>query len=135
MKGMLQHTKTIESHFLAETERRHIGAYTQSSLKAIVQDVAAIEIEMTAIIQMDPHLSELTKILTSIPFIGKVIATHIIIRTNEFKDFTSPKKFASYCGIAPFEKTSGTSLRKKPKISHIANKDMKKCPEPITSAK
>jgi transposase len=116
----------MESHFLAETEWRDIGAYTQATFKTIIKDIEVIEKEMDVIIQMDAGLCNLMKIMTSIPYIGKVIATEILIRTNEFKDFTSPKKFASYCGIAPFEKTSGTSVRKKPKISHIANKDMKK---------
>ncbi|MCU0417137.1 MAG: IS110 family transposase, partial [Cytophagaceae bacterium] len=32
-----------------------------------------------------------------------------IVTTNEFKNFTCPKKFACYAGVAPFEHTSGTS--------------------------
>lgn len=49
----------------------------------------------------------------------------MIIATNEFKDISDPKKFACYAGVAPFEHTSGTSIRGKSRVSHKANKPMK----------
>ena len=33
---------------------------------------------------------------------------------------------ACYCGVAPFEHTSGTSVRGKSRVSHYANKKLKK---------
>ena len=60
----------------------------------------------------------------------------MIIVTNEFKGaaprlFSCPRKFACYSGVAPFEHTSGTSIRGgtrrgRPAVSHLANKQMKK---------
>jgi transposase len=126
MSAMLQNTKTIESYFLSESSRKDIGGYTHSTFQAIRADINVIEREMADIINLDAPLHNLIQVMTSIPHIGNVIATEIIILTNEFKDITCPKKFSSYCGIAPFARTSGTSLKRKPKISHIANKDMKK---------
>jgi transposase len=125
MRTMLQNSGKIESHFLSKEEKSEIGAYTKSSFSALNKDIEAIEREITSIINMDGHLHNLMQIITSIPYVGKVIAAEMIISTNEFKDITSPKKFSSYCGIAPFAKTSGTSLRTKSRVSHFANKDMK----------
>ncbi|WP_207505410.1 transposase [Telluribacter humicola] len=50
----------------------------------------------------------------------------MILVTNEFKLFSNPRKFACYAGVSPFENSSGTSLRGKARVSHYANKRMKK---------
>ncbi|HEY9709018.1 MAG TPA: IS110 family transposase, partial [Oculatellaceae cyanobacterium] len=44
----------------------------------------------------------------------------------EFQKFTSAKKFACYAGVAPFEHTSGTSIRGKTRVSPLANMTIKK---------
>ena len=49
----------------------------------------------------------------------------MIVLTNEFKGFSSAKKFACYSGIAPFEHTSGKSIKGKSRVSHLANKNIK----------
>lgn len=57
--------------------------------------------------------------------IGAVVAMEILIVTNEFKSFSSPKKFACYCGVAPFEYSSGTSLKAKARVSRAVNRRMR----------
>lgn len=49
----------------------------------------------------------------------------MIVFTEGFTKFDSWRKFASYCGIAPFPKTSGSSIRGRTKVSHLANKKLK----------
>ena len=39
--------------------------------------------------------------------------------------FDTPRQFACYSGCAPFENSSGVSLRGKPKVHFIANRKMK----------
>ena len=50
----------------------------------------------------------------------------MICFTNEFTLYQNSRQLACYCGIAPFEHTSGKSIRLKPKVHHMANKIMKK---------
>ena len=64
-------------------------------------------------------------LLTSIKGVGKVVATATIIKTSNFTRFKNGRKFSCYCGSAPFEHSSGTSIRKKTRISHLADKCMK----------
>ena len=45
------------------------------------------------------HLFE---IVTSVPAVGPVTATEMILTINEFEDFKNPKKVACYAGVAPF---------------------------------
>ncbi|MCK6612156.1 MAG: IS110 family transposase [Bacteroidia bacterium] len=49
----------------------------------------------------------------------------MIITTNQFKDFSCPKKYNCYAGIAPFEQQSGKSLKTAPRVSQKANKEVK----------
>ena len=125
MIGMLKNVKKLESHFLSPINRKEVGSYSQATLAAIKSDIAVVEKEMAAIIKADDQLRELVRLVMSVPHIGKTIAIQLVIVTNEFRDFSCPKKFASYCGIAPFTKSSGTSVNQRPKISSIANKEMK----------
>ncbi len=60
------------------------------------------------------------------PGVGKKTAIEIIVQTNEFKEFATAREFACYIGVAPFEFSSGKSIRGKTKVSQKANKKVKK---------
>lgn len=96
-----------------------------SSLRALENDLKLVEGRMSEVIESDETLKNLFRIATSVQGIGKVTATEMIITTNEFKDITEPTKFACYAGVAPFEHSSGKSLKGRPRVSHKANKTMK----------
>ncbi|MCF2501044.1 IS110 family transposase [Dyadobacter chenhuakuii] len=125
IRPMLTNGDKIRSQFLRTDERKAFDKLFQKSLSALNEDLEALRLEMESIIAGDERLNSLVLIITSVPCIGKVIATQIIIHTNEFKNINSAKKFASYCGVAPFDWTSGTSLKGRSKVSHIANKEIK----------
>jgi len=96
----------------------------KGSLEAIRADLAGVDSAISATLNADPGLKILNEIITSVPGIGPVTATQIILSTNEFKDIRNPKKFACYAGIAPFKNESGMSIGPA-RVSHIANKRMK----------
>lgn len=58
--------------------------------------------------------------LMTIKGIGEIAATHLIIATNGFKNFSSSKKFAKFIGLAPSVRQSGTSVKKTGKIPRTA---------------
>ena len=97
----------------------------KASLKALDEDIKRIEQKTDQVIASDVELKKLFSIVTSVEGIGKVTATEMIITTNEFKDITAPAKFACYSGVAPFEHSSGSSIKGRPRVSHKANKNMK----------
>lgn len=124
-KVILINDSKVKDYYLSSAEKVMADSYHIKSLTAIRQDIKQVETKMLEVIQQDEKLSGLLKIITSIPHVGKIISIQVIIYTNEFKDITSAKKFASYCGIAPFEWSSGSSLLGKSKVSHLANKELK----------
>jgi transposase len=50
----------------------------------------------------------------------------MIVKTNGYTKINNPRKFACYAGIAPFKQRSGSSLNKRPRVSHLADKSIKK---------
>ena len=87
--------------------------------------ISKIDEKMNDIIKIDNELNEQFKLIISIKGVGNQTALFMIAYTNGFKKFNSWRKFASYCGIAPFTKQSGTSVRGKTQVSNLANKKIK----------
>jgi transposase len=50
----------------------------------------------------------------------------LFVFTRGFSAFENGKQLACYCGVVPFNKLSGTSVRYKPGVSPFANKKLKK---------
>jgi transposase len=95
---------------------------TLSSLKTDMQD---LEDYIENVWKADGHINHLMDLILSVPGVGPITALQIVITTNEFKSINDPRKFACYCGVAPFEYTSGTSVRRLTRVSNISNRKLK----------
>lgn len=89
------------------------------------KQLRVIETEIKKLIQEDKKLNKNYKPLTSIPGISFVNAVNIIVFTGNFTLFDDSRKFASFCGVAPFDYTSGTSINRGTHVSKMANKMLK----------
>jgi transposase len=118
-------TKEV-SKFIDADIVKEINKSVQKSIKALEKDQIEVEKKMKLLILADERLKNLFKIVTSITGIGEITAIKIIISTNEFIGINCPKKFACYAGVAPFEHSSGSSVRGRNRVSHKANKAVKK---------
>jgi transposase len=103
------------------SEGQRLCERTMNAMKA---DLAKVEKAISQIIKEDERLSQIFEIVTSVPGVGPVTATEMILTTNEFEDFKDPKKFACYAGVAPFPHESGL-FKGKSRVSHMANKQLK----------
>jgi len=88
-------------------------------------EIDVVEKELYRIIHLHNELVVNFNLLLSIRGIGKVLAAYLIVLTENFTKFITPRKFACYAGIAPFEYTSGTTVRGKTKVHACANKQIK----------
>ncbi len=59
------------------------------------------------------------------PGIGLVTSLYLLVYSHNFDRFKDAKKLASYSGVAPFEYSSGTSIRARTKVHPMANKTLK----------
>lgn len=97
----------------------------EKMIKYLTKQISNIELEMNEIIKSNQKLKQQYKLIVSVKGIGNQTALFMIVTTNGFTRFTTWRKFASYCGIAPFPNTSGTSIRGRTKVSNLANKKLK----------
>ena len=104
---------------------RIVKATTAAMLKITNQQLADVEKEMKSLIQGDERLQQLNEYITSVEAVGMVTSANVLVTTNEFVNISEAKQYACYAGVAPFKDESG-KVKKKQKISHKANKKMKK---------
>jgi len=97
----------------------------QKTLSSIEKEIGQIDKNLDDLIKNDPQLKELFQLAKSVPGIGKLTALFMICFTDEFSMYNNPKQLACYCGVAPFEHSSGSSIRGKTRVSHMANKVLK----------
>jgi transposase len=98
----------------------------KTTLASLDKEINQIEKELEKLINKDSNLKKLYNLAMSIPGIGKITAMTLLYFTNEFKLYQNAKQLACYCGVAPFTHTSGTSVKGKARVSHFANKTIKK---------
>jgi len=84
-----------------------------------------LEEKLLACVKEDEILEKQYNLVKTVHGIGAQTAMFIVVLTQGFTLFENPRKFACYCGLAPFGNTSGTTLKGKPKVSHLANKRIK----------
>jgi transposase len=102
-----------------------ISKSIKSSLGALDKDLKNIEANIIDIVNADDNLKLLYKIITSVVGVGFVTATNLLVHTNGFTILKDTRKLACYCGVAPFEYCSGTSLKFKPRVHYMSNKKLK----------
>ena len=90
------------------------------------KQIKSIEDKILELINSNEELKSQYDRIQSIPGVGKVLATLMIIKTKGFIDIQSARKMACYAGVAPFEYSSGSSIYRKPRVSTMADKELKK---------
>ena len=94
-------------------------------MKMLAQEIKEAEKAIKELIGSDESLQTNYKLACSVMGIGFATAVHLLIATENFTRFNDVRKLICYCGVAPFEHSSGTSVRGKVRVSHLANKKIK----------
>lgn len=97
----------------------------KNMVEALEEEIKSVEEEMRALIEQDPSIAKNYQLLTGIKGIGSINAISTIIHTNNFEAFETARQYACYLGIAPFDHSSGTSVKGKTQVSHIGAKLLK----------
>lgn len=119
--------KNILNNPIQEEDKKRRKLYTTSNkvLQQILKQIKEIDHAIKELITSDAELKEKVELMTSVPGIGIITASYFICFTNEFTLYRTVKQLACYCGVVPFEHSSGTSIRGRSKVSHMANKKLK----------
>jgi transposase len=91
----------------------------------LAQEIKEAEKAIKELLRLDESLQTNYQLAYSVIGIGFATAVHLLIATENFTRFSDVRKLICYCGVAPFEHSSGTSIKGKVRVSHLANKKLK----------
>jgi transposase len=115
-----------EQNVTRKYAKSHIQNKIQArKIKELSTDIKEIEAAIKELIKGDDALQNNYKLLVSIKGVGFVTAVYMLAYTDNFQKFINSRKFSSYAGLAPFEHSSGSSIRGRSRVSHFANKKAK----------
>ena len=112
-------------HMYEVTEKDIIRKITEDSIKKNKEYIKKLDLTMMELIAEDAGMLNNYTIITSIKGIGPVNALMTIVYTENFTSFTNPRTYAVYTGVIPFDHSSGTSVKRRKRVSHLANKELK----------
>jgi transposase len=95
------------------------------SIHYLTKQIDALEQCIRGLMERDESFDRNFKLLNTLKGVGLILASQIIYHTGNFKRFENWRQFSSYCGVAPFEHSSGTSIRRRNRIHHIGDRKMK----------
>lgn len=120
-KGTLKEQKGV----LDKRDNKILFQIQEKIIKQLSKEISTIENSIEIIIKNSEQLNQIFKLVISVKGVGTQTALLLIVYTNAFTKFKNARNFASYCGIAPFPYSSGTSVKGRTKVSHLANKKVK----------
>lgn len=123
-KVMFENSKEVE-RFCDTNASKILSKENKTIITFLKKRIEHFDKLIEHIITEEPLMNNQFKLITSIPGIGLQIAANIIAYTQAFHLFDCPRKFACYSGVAPFPYQSGSSIKGRTKVSHLANKKMK----------
>lgn len=97
----------------------------KESIAQMSREIREIEAMIKKEVNADKKLKKEIKRLKTIPGVGDVMAWTFAVKTEGFTRLTNPRKLGCYAGVVPFEQQSGTSLKTKPRVSKMADMQMK----------
>ena len=121
LKGTLKEMKVLLS-----SPTTDFGCISlKRSIDYLSKQVKGIEDRIKEIITADDSMNKNYELLSSLKGIGLVVACQLIYHTGNFTRFASWRAFSSYCGTAPFEHRSGTSIHRRKQCHYLGDRKMK----------
>jgi len=112
-------------HMYGVQEDDLITRIAGEKMEANKTNIRQVEQEIAGLIKSTEAMWKNYQIITSIKGIGPINAWMTIAYTENFTSFAKARQYAVYVGVVPFEHSSGTSVRGKKKVSHMAHKELK----------
>lgn len=97
----------------------------KSLIKRFEKLISNIENRMSEVINSCKSLKVTYSKITKVIGVGPITAIMCIVETANFTKFENARQFSCYCGLAPFQYQSGTSIKGKTKTSRFRDKSMK----------
>ncbi|WP_299006938.1 IS110 family transposase [uncultured Tenacibaculum sp.] len=121
----LKSTLKEQKHLLSSRSTAPCCKILERSIKYIDKQVLSIEKRMKELLKTDDKLQHNYELLRTVKGVGLILSCQLLYHTSNFMKFNNWRSFSSYCGIAPFEYSSGSSIRRRKQSHYIGDRKMK----------
>ena len=125
LQALVRHQQSLKKSLTQHKNRLQVTRepLVQDSLLLIIQTLEAqlstMEEQIQALIQQHPDLKEQQRLLVSIKGFGVKTATVIMAEMYDLAHYDHARAAAADAGLTPSHHTSGSSVRKRPKLSKM----------------
>jgi transposase len=114
-----------EQEFVGKEVNHEVVKDSNSLVRTLNNKITKVNTQMMELIAGDEQLNNAYQLVSSVPGVGPQITCYLLVYTRCFTAFDNARQLACYAGVAPFEYSSGSSIRGRTKVSHLANKKLK----------
>lgn len=125
---MIKQLKSTQKEYeliLKFVREEKLDQLNNQMIQSIQKQVLKIEDQIEHLISSDNELKTHSQMIKSVPGVGRILSWVLIAKTNNFQSITNPRKMACYSGVVPFDHQSGSSIRKRDRVSIYADKSIK----------
>jgi len=98
---------------------------SQKHATQLMASVRLVDKQLQEVIAEDPVVQKTYYLATSVTGIGLQTAAYLLVHTQCFESFDNWRQLACFADTAPFEYTSGSSVRGRSKLSKIGDMKLK----------
>ncbi|MEG4938852.1 transposase [Microcoleus sp. F4-D5] len=109
-----------------ETATPTVAGLTLAHLEYLKEQQKLIKKLISDHFDQHPHLKQQRDLLSSIPGTGEQTASVLLAEIREISDYENARQLAAYAGLTPCERSSGTSVKGKTRLSCTGNVRRKK---------
>lgn len=129
LQALMRRIETLEEMRQAEENRlanaaREIKPSIERMIVLLKEEIQELGRQIKEHIDQNPDLKEQSRLLQTIPGIGKRTA-HLLLSEIEFERYNSARQIAAQAGVTPRKRQSGTSL-KQTGLSKLGNARLRK---------
>lgn len=121
---IMETTKEVQG-FIPKEIIKNVIKLNAKTVLLLKSQLKEVERQMNEIVVKNEKILKQHNLITSIPGVGMQTALYLIITTKCFDSFDNWRQLACYAGVAPFEFSSGSSVKGRTKVNHLADKKMK----------
>ena len=132
-QNLVDKAKTTKNRFKALDARgttissaaRFILQDSKDEIKRLEDSIKKCERAMEEVIRSDNQLEKNYRHVKSVKGFGLIATIALIVYSGNFTNIPTANKMATYCGIASFRCTSGTSVNYRQDVGYLSNRRLK----------
>lgn len=131
LRELVHHYDTLQAsrqqahnRLTAGLQSATVQAQLQAQLDFLDQQLAEIREQIDDHLQAHPALKRQHELLDSIPGVGALTAAKLV--AEDLSRFADARSVAAYAGLTPMNRTSGSSVRHRPRLSKMGKASLRR---------